>query len=392
MKYDVFVSYRRSDAFTANLVAEKLKALGYSVFFDVETLRGGVFNEQLYEVIQNCSDVVLVLPPNGLDRCVLEEDWIRKEICYAMECKKNIIPVLLAGFDWPSPMPKGMEQLKFYQAVTATSAEYFDLSIKKLATYFKSKPSVKRKLVTKLYVIAICIFTLLAVGCGVWTFMTYRVCKEITNQLSCNIATLDRMYTQTERLDDIWEFYKKETLFANKKESQKTIDSLTTSRVLSLRSEAETNLQCLLMDSVFTKQEVLVCSRYDISETDLRACLPIMKMLLTDYISYCDFILNIIEKSGPTEINDLYVGMHIDSSYPTYNAVFYTYLAMLSPFPKYTFKDYRQIVHTISNFNSMINLSKDEYEYASEQEWKKARTIVDEYGIKIEKVKSKLSN
>ena len=305
MKYDVFVSYRRSDAFTANLVAEKLKALGYSVFFDVETLRGGVFNEQLYEVIQNCSDVVLVLPPNGLDRCVSEEDWIRKEICYAMECKKNIIPVLLAGFDWPSPMPKGMEQLKFYQAVTATSAEYFDLSIKKLATYLKSKPSVKRKLVTKLYVIAICVLMLVAIGYGSWQFMTYRVCDELTNQLSSNITVLDFIYVQTERLDEVWENYKKETFSENKKLSQEVIDSLTINRILSLRSDVEERISYLLMDSVFTKQEVLICAQYDISETDLEACLPLMKVLLTQYVDYCDFILNTIETSGPTNMNDL---------------------------------------------------------------------------------------
>ena len=392
MKYDVFVSYRRTDAFTANLVAEKLKALGYAVFFDVETLRGGVFNEQLYEVIRNCNDVVLVLPPNGLDRCVSEEDWIRKEICYAMEYQKNIIPVLLTGFEWPSPMPVGMEQLKFYQAVTATSAEYFDLSIKKLATYLKSKPSIKRKLVTKLYVIAICILTLVAVGWGTWRFMTYRVCDELTNQLSSNITVLDFIYVQTERLDEVWENYKKETFSENKKQSQEVIDSLTTNRVLSLRSNVEERFNYLLMDSTFTKQEVFICAQYDISETDLESCLPLMKVLLTNYINYCDFILNIIKTSGPTEMNDLYVGMRINSSYPSYTAVFYSYVSMLSAFPKYTLKTYRQHAQNIRKFNSSINMSMDEYEYASEQEWKKVRTIIDEYKIKIEKVKSEQSN
>ena len=392
MKYDVFVSYRRTDAFTANLVAEKLKALGYSVFFDVETLRGGIFNEQLYEVIRNCNDVVLVLPPDGLDRCVSEEDWIRKEICYAMECQKNIIPVLLTGFEWPSPMPVGMEQLKFYQAVTATSAEYFDLSIKKLATYFKSKPSVKRKLVTKLYVIAICVLMLVAIGYGSWQFMTYRVCDELTNQLSSNITVLDFIYIQTDRLDEVWENYKKETFSENKKLSQEVIDSLTTNRVLSLRSDVEERFNYLLMDSTFTKQEVLICAQYGISETDLEACFPLMKVLLTQYVDYCDFILNIIETSGPTNMNDLYVRMRIDSSYPTYTAIFYSYVSMLSAFPKYTLKTYRQHAQNMRKFNSSINMSMDEYEYASEQEWKKVRTIVDEYKIKIEKIKSEQSN
>ena len=191
MKYDVFVSYRRSDAFTANLVAEKLRNLGYSVFFDVETLRSGNFNVQLYDVIQNCKDFVLVLPPNALDRCISEEDWIRKEVCHAIECKKNIIPVLLRGFDWPEPMPTGMEQLKFLQAINATDAEYFDMSIKKLSTYLKSKPSVKRKFVKMIYTIVLSIIAIIVLGISLWQFTTYRVCVDIVDKFSHDISVVD---------------------------------------------------------------------------------------------------------------------------------------------------------------------------------------------------------
>ena len=52
MKYDIFVSYRRSSSDTANLIAEKLRGRGYNVFFDVESLRGGKFNQQLFDVIE----------------------------------------------------------------------------------------------------------------------------------------------------------------------------------------------------------------------------------------------------------------------------------------------------------------------------------------------------
>ena len=62
MKYNVFVSYRRTSFESANLIAEKMRSMGYSVFFDVETLRAGNFNEQLFDVIDNCDDFILVLP------------------------------------------------------------------------------------------------------------------------------------------------------------------------------------------------------------------------------------------------------------------------------------------------------------------------------------------
>ena len=131
-QYDIFISYRRSSYDTANLIATRLKAAGYSVFFDMETLRSGKFNEQLYNVIDNCKDFIVVLPPNALDRCVNEDDWVRLEVCRAMEKNKCIIPIMLNGFTWPNPMPERMEELCNYQALTANSIEYFDLAMERL--------------------------------------------------------------------------------------------------------------------------------------------------------------------------------------------------------------------------------------------------------------------
>ena len=49
------------------------------MFFDVDTLTGGKFNEQLLEVIKNCKDFILVLPEDALERCKQKDDWIRRE-------------------------------------------------------------------------------------------------------------------------------------------------------------------------------------------------------------------------------------------------------------------------------------------------------------------------
>ena len=117
-QYDIFISYRRSSYESANLIATRLKAAGYSVFFDLESMRSGKFNEQLFGVIDNCKDFLVVLPPNALERCVNEDDWVRLEVCRAMANKKNIVPVMLNGFTWPNPMPTGMEELCNYQAST----------------------------------------------------------------------------------------------------------------------------------------------------------------------------------------------------------------------------------------------------------------------------------
>ena len=69
-KYDVFLSYRRDGGSeTARMIRDSLIKDGYSVFFDMESLRSGPFNEKLYSIIEECTDFVLILPKNVLDRC-----------------------------------------------------------------------------------------------------------------------------------------------------------------------------------------------------------------------------------------------------------------------------------------------------------------------------------
>lgn len=144
-KYDIFISYRRDSFNQANLICTRLKALGYRVFIDVEALNSGKFNEQLLSVIKDCKDFIVVLPPDALDRCVNDDDWVRREVMCAMENKKNIIPIMLAGFEWPDPMPKGMEELCMYQSLAPMPDVYFDMQIKKLQGYLKSKAYYQKR-------------------------------------------------------------------------------------------------------------------------------------------------------------------------------------------------------------------------------------------------------
>ncbi len=58
------------------------------MFFDVESLRSGAFNKALFEKIAECIDVLVVLPPHGLNRCIDPNDWVRLEIARALELKK----------------------------------------------------------------------------------------------------------------------------------------------------------------------------------------------------------------------------------------------------------------------------------------------------------------
>jgi hypothetical protein len=111
MAYDIFISYRRRGAGSgvAGELQAKLENLGYKVFLDVDDIGSGQFPDQIKRAIEECKDFLLVLAPGTLDRCVDEEDWVRREIILAQDLNKNIIGVGLPGFVMPDaealPMP-----------------------------------------------------------------------------------------------------------------------------------------------------------------------------------------------------------------------------------------------------------------------------------------------
>ena len=78
-QYQIFISYRRngSDAH-ARVFYEKLKEIGYTVFLDFESLFSGGFKLNILKAIEECTDFVLLLPKDGLDRCQDEDDLLRE--------------------------------------------------------------------------------------------------------------------------------------------------------------------------------------------------------------------------------------------------------------------------------------------------------------------------
>ncbi len=123
MKYDIFISYRRDGGEAmAVLLHDRLQAKGYRVFIDIESLNSGHFNTQLLDVIEECNDVVVILSPNALDRCMNEGDWLRTEVSYALEHKKNVIPFMLRGFEFPEELPEDIVALSMQNGINQVSS------------------------------------------------------------------------------------------------------------------------------------------------------------------------------------------------------------------------------------------------------------------------------
>lgn len=154
--YDAFISYRRDNGFyLARLVRDQLEKRGISSFLDLEELRSGEFNQKLYEAIQNSKNFILILPKGALDRCIYEDDWVRREVFAAIKLGSNIIPVLGEDFEWPrelyDKMPEEIKSLEFFSGVK-TSKDYLDAMIDRLISFMYGVTQPEKEEIEKHYV------------------------------------------------------------------------------------------------------------------------------------------------------------------------------------------------------------------------------------------------
>ena len=117
MAYDIFISYRRKGGFeTAKHLYDLLRVDGFSVSFDIDTLRNGDFDVELLKRIDECTDFIIILNKSVFDRCFeadKKEDWLRNELAHALQQKKNVIPIMLEGFtEFPDNLPDDIVQVK----------------------------------------------------------------------------------------------------------------------------------------------------------------------------------------------------------------------------------------------------------------------------------------
>lgn len=136
MTYDIFISYKRKSLATANNLYYRLTAKGYSTFFDLDEMKKDNFDVQLLNYIENAKDVFVILEEESLDACKIgkwEEDWFCKEIKHALDTHKNIIPILLGGYQMPKAetLPDELKELTLKNA-PEFSYSFFEEYLNKL--------------------------------------------------------------------------------------------------------------------------------------------------------------------------------------------------------------------------------------------------------------------
>lgn len=140
----VFISYRRSVApFIARSIFLDLRAHDYDVFMDVESIDSGTFDTIILNQIEARAHFVLILTPGTLERCAEPGDWLRREIEYAMEKGRNIVPLFVNEFKYDEAAKKlltgDLAELPRLNGLNVPH-DYFDEAMARLRTRFLKQP------------------------------------------------------------------------------------------------------------------------------------------------------------------------------------------------------------------------------------------------------------
>ncbi len=195
---NVFISYRRDGGgATAQQIYDWLKAAGYEPFMDVHELQSGPFNKELLDRIDNATDFLVVLTPHSLDRCSNPDDWLLIEIKHAQAQKKNIVPVMTAGFEFPVDSKVEAIRLLSEQNGLPLPHGYFGPGMKKLAhDFLVSKP---RKL-SRLFALAA--VALIVAGIFLSDWHPWRQTVSTGNPPSGNKPSLAQLLPDAVENDD----------------------------------------------------------------------------------------------------------------------------------------------------------------------------------------------
>ncbi len=140
----VFVSYRRADASSEAKQVRDAIAKIYNeadVFLDTCSIQSGdEWPKEISAALRACQVAVVVIGKNWLEvdvwnrrRIDKKSDWVRREIDFALEHGKQVVPVLVQGARLPPPdvLPKSIANLTTMQSIDVRQ-EYWDHDIRML--------------------------------------------------------------------------------------------------------------------------------------------------------------------------------------------------------------------------------------------------------------------
>ncbi len=91
MGNQIFISYRRKDGFyPAYLLYKELIGQNFTVFFDLKSLRTGVFPDIIRQNIEDCTDFILIVSDSTFSQRIFQaDDWVHRELALALRLNKT---------------------------------------------------------------------------------------------------------------------------------------------------------------------------------------------------------------------------------------------------------------------------------------------------------------
>ncbi|MBO6261360.1 MAG: methyltransferase domain-containing protein [Bacilli bacterium] len=142
-KTDVFISYRRKSNWElGELLYKTLLSEGFHPFFDLEEISYGAnFPDRIRDAIYESKDFIILIKGDDLVDCdTIKDDWVLKEIEYALDFNCNIIPLFSGEFNKDVKNEKIKEILK--RNGLKISHDYFAAAMKVLRNSLISVPEV----------------------------------------------------------------------------------------------------------------------------------------------------------------------------------------------------------------------------------------------------------
>jgi len=143
--YDVYLTYPRTNgAELVSLIKMQLEMRGISVFSDSHHSRH--LNNQSLRIIRETKHFVLVLPPGGLDSCLVQNTGNKKlheEIVAALASDANIVPVT-DDFQWPDQeeLHEDVRAISYFNSVRWVH-DYQDACVGKLERFIRGENMLK---------------------------------------------------------------------------------------------------------------------------------------------------------------------------------------------------------------------------------------------------------
>ena len=142
--YDIFISYRRKGgAVKAELTKDELVKRGFResrIFLDTRSLTSGNYLRTILDAIANSRNVVVVITKDCFKDLPTDSTWCR-EIEYAIELHKNIVPVYFDGITVlnADEIPSSIQHLALDNAVQYVH-QYADASYDSLVDRLSKAP------------------------------------------------------------------------------------------------------------------------------------------------------------------------------------------------------------------------------------------------------------